>query len=548
MPQQFAVESIVDARWTKSGREYRVRWQGFKAADDTWESAGQLEQEVPHAVRFFVTMQPGRTISSPAAAPRSNKRKGPSGAPRVAKHTMWLAAAEDEALRSLPTSDHRGLYSLMRRTFDTTPICDVASIIGGCACLVIKQEGKVVAGATCSVNDDGIGYLHFLAAEFHGQKHGTALMRGVAQYLHSQAVSSLMLDSQVQDTGLPRSRGGNNPPAFYEACGCVYDETRASKPSEPVPMVGYITAILSRCSGKGEQHLVSLLPSTSSAAEKTEAAPSTPPVLFHHARPARPPPAVAHVSGMGSPAVRHAVAERPTRAAPARDSRACACAASALSASTVAAPKRRIDSATKARSTARYQHRVSKYRGVTWNKNRLQGRGAWQAQIRDGVHVHWLGCFADELEAAQAYDATAVKLKGRSKAILNFPPTKPVAEKSIQASLPCLQQQEDSSNDGSSGEGCGLVGAERSGGVTPTEEMQAADSPPTLTLAHSDVVSSALYGERLQCVRKQRVYIEQPPPSPPASVAEADHRDLLESDAKRPLLWQPPARKKAKVS
>ena len=74
---------------------------------------------------------------------------------------------------------------------------------------------------------------------------------------------------------------------------------------------------------------------------------------------------------------------------------------------------------------------------------------------------------------------------------------------------PCSEQRGRARGGLTAERGCGLVGAERSGGVTPTEEMQAADSPPTLTLAHSDVVSSALYGERLQCVRKQRVYIEQ---------------------------------------
>ena len=114
--------------------------------------------------------------------------------------------------------------------------------------------------------------------------------------------------------------------------------------------------------------------------------------------------------------------------------------ASVSSAPTDAAPSLgfgcRIDTSTKTQSIARYQHRASKYRGVTWNKNRLHGRGAWQAQIRDGAHVQWLGCFADELEAAQAYDAAAVKLKRTRKAILNFPLTNPVAANSGQIRRP----------------------------------------------------------------------------------------------------------------
>lgn len=60
----------------------------------------------------------------------------------------------------------------------------------------------------------------------------------------------------------------------------------------------------------------------------------------------------------------------------------------------------------------------SSYTGVSWNK-RLE---KWQAYInRDGEHVH-LGMFAEEVEAARAYDAAALRWPGRRRARrMNFP-------------------------------------------------------------------------------------------------------------------------------
>lgn len=48
----------------------------------------------------------------------------------------------------------------------------------------------------------------------------------------------------------------------------------------------------------------------------------------------------------------------------------------------------------------------SRYKGVTWNRR----RGLWQAQIKHRQKNHTLGCFADEREAALAYDQAATEL------------------------------------------------------------------------------------------------------------------------------------------
>jgi hypothetical protein len=59
---------------------------------------------------------------------------------------------------------------------------------------------------------------------------------------------------------------------------------------------------------------------------------------------------------------------------------------------------------------------TSAYRGVSWFKQ----TGKWFAQIgHQGRHEN-LGCFADEGDAARAYDVRARQLHGAS-AQLNFP-------------------------------------------------------------------------------------------------------------------------------
>lgn len=60
--------------------------------------------------------------------------------------------------------------------------------------------------------------------------------------------------------------------------------------------------------------------------------------------------------------------------------------------------------------------RPSPYRGVYWQ------RGRWRAVIRDAGRKRHLGYFTDEIEAARAYDAMALRIHGPN-AILNFPPS-----------------------------------------------------------------------------------------------------------------------------
>lgn len=57
----------------------------------------------------------------------------------------------------------------------------------------------------------------------------------------------------------------------------------------------------------------------------------------------------------------------------------------------------------------------SKYKGVNWNK----ANGMWMARIGHNYKTHYLGYYSDEVEAAKAYDAAAIKLHGEF-AYLNF--------------------------------------------------------------------------------------------------------------------------------
>lgn len=56
----------------------------------------------------------------------------------------------------------------------------------------------------------------------------------------------------------------------------------------------------------------------------------------------------------------------------------------------------------------------SQYIGVHWHQNR------WQVRMRIEKEQHYIGRFRDELEAARAYDAAAIALRGQF-ARLNFP-------------------------------------------------------------------------------------------------------------------------------
>lgn len=51
---------------------------------------------------------------------------------------------------------------------------------------------------------------------------------------------------------------------------------------------------------------------------------------------------------------------------------------------------------------------TSKYKGVSWRKDRQR----WTAYIGTGKQREILGCFAEEKEAAKAYNAAAVRIYG----------------------------------------------------------------------------------------------------------------------------------------
>lgn len=61
---------------------------------------------------------------------------------------------------------------------------------------------------------------------------------------------------------------------------------------------------------------------------------------------------------------------------------------------------------------------TSKFKGVTWHRCTSK----WECCIRHNGKKQHLGLFADEIKAAQAYDAKALELFGHT-ACLNFPTT-----------------------------------------------------------------------------------------------------------------------------
>ena len=51
LPGEFHVERLVQRRFSDNGVEYRVRWKGYKAKDDTWEPAKRLREDMPRWMR-----------------------------------------------------------------------------------------------------------------------------------------------------------------------------------------------------------------------------------------------------------------------------------------------------------------------------------------------------------------------------------------------------------------------------------------------------------------------------------------------------------------
>ena len=58
----------------------------------------------------------------------------------------------------------------------------------------------------------------------------------------------------------------------------------------------------------------------------------------------------------------------------------------------------------------------SRFKGVSWDSQNKR----WRAGIKFNGRLHYLGLFADEVEAASVYDGAALTLFG-SRAYLNFP-------------------------------------------------------------------------------------------------------------------------------
>ncbi len=61
------------------------------------------------------------------------------------------------------------------------------------------------------------------------------------------------------------------------------------------------------------------------------------------------------------------------------------------------------------REKAKHARGSSSFRGVNWDKK----AGMWAVFIKEGGKTKRLGFFNDELQAARAYDAAAIRIHGR---------------------------------------------------------------------------------------------------------------------------------------
>ena len=141
--QQYEVERIVAQRCRNKQTEYRVRWRGWRAADDTWESATTLQREVPTVVHSFLSHRALRGAFGRGCKPR---RRCSRAAASVLVQAQARAAA-------LPSSAHQELFDLMRRQFPATSSNDTAQIICESQCVLVMQHGHghAVSAGACAV-------------------------------------------------------------------------------------------------------------------------------------------------------------------------------------------------------------------------------------------------------------------------------------------------------------------------------------------------------------------------------------------------------------
>ncbi|KAI9218822.1 hypothetical protein BC828DRAFT_407238, partial [Blastocladiella britannica] len=91
----YRVEAILDARWINRVFKYKVRWLGYDAKDDTWESAIDLQHH-PLTAAFHV-QYPSKP--RPDAPPPTRVRRAPTASTTITTSTRTRAAPTARAGR-----------------------------------------------------------------------------------------------------------------------------------------------------------------------------------------------------------------------------------------------------------------------------------------------------------------------------------------------------------------------------------------------------------------------------------------------------------------
>lgn len=129
-----------------------------------------------------------------------------------------------------------------------------------------------------------------------------------------------------------------------------------------------------------------------------------------------------------------------------------------------------------AQRPARRQSKSSSFRGVS----RCAKDGRWQARIRVGKKVEYLGRFKEEEEAARRYDVAAREFHG-NRAVLNFADDEEAAAESL---LPAPQSSSPSMISGFSGIAAPGLLTPGSEGLMAPNDLQA-----TITFANNVVAA-----------------------------------------------------------